>query len=298
LCGKLNSNLYKMLLQIFERAVSRIKDYAIESLNEQTITLTIYVLDTLYAFASNCDIFKDSALYSVLSSTILPCIIAKAYTLRNEDILNILFELTPLDSFPKAKVAKLLAGRLKQQTTIKRELQQAPDASSESLSKYMSVALSNELSTLIKSVNSKLDDNKLVTLKESDMISLYRHKNAFLEAQLQTANDSLGKLSELCNQVQQQNSVLSKLGERQELLNWCLQLDKEDLQLENYNLSVNNKQMQASINTFNYKIEKEAAKTYQMNKNLSIKSMEVESECVIFNSLMQFILQICSSIQN
>ncbi|KAG5684981.1 hypothetical protein PVAND_014184 [Polypedilum vanderplanki] len=273
---KLENTHCKILMQLVENMGSHIKSSTIENINEQTVTLTVYFISTLYALRKVSDLFTNS-LDEILTIVILPCVIAKSYAIQDEDVLNVLFDVTAKEKFPREKVAKLLASNRQkslQAFNCTKDHRQRHETST-SLSKYMNVQSYNEMTTLIEKINRKIENNKEGSLNASEIMSLYRHKNAYLQSHLDSANESLDRFADLCNKLQQQNSMQSKIGEKLELMNWCLQLDKEKAISENQVLRDTNRQLITSMASFESKIEKEFVKNSQAQKALALKTMEV-----------------------
>lgn len=273
----LDNTHFKSVLEYVEKIIKRLQELKADSIDEETIFLTIYFLDVLYAFCRDAAIFRDS-LDKILNLEILPCIVTKAFALKSEDIFTVLFQLMTMERFPNVKVAQLLSKshHWNRRTFTQKEYKQKLEPST-SIAKYMNGQLYNELSTLIEKVNRKIDGNEIEGLKTSDVISLYRQKNNYLQVHLNSANTSLEKFADLCNEVQQQNCVLTKLGEKFELSNWCLQLDKEKVLKENHKLENANHHFIASLTTFRAKIDKEIAQNVKIQKTITIKDMEIES---------------------
>jgi hypothetical protein len=131
---------------------------------------------------------------------------------------------------------------------------------------------------LINRINEKLDNNELDTLKNSEIIELFRHKNNYFNNHLNALNASLEKSVDLCQELQQQNSVFRKIVERQELTNWCNSMDNENLQKENQTLMDAQNRLKASVATFQNKITKENQAKAQAQKILKLKELENESK--------------------
>ena len=248
-----------------------------ENIDEDAILLLIYSLQTLNVLSQDSSLFKN-CLEKLLDLNIIPYIIAKAYMMKNEEVLIILFSLTSMEKFPNSKVAHLLSNNIfcYQDQKSYKEVKCRPE--SKTTSKYITRHLMVELDDLIKRINQKLDNNDSDGLKASDLISLYRQKNNYLQDHLTTVTNSLNEYSDLYNKVQQQNCILRRLGEKQEVVNWSLQLDKESVMKVNRKLESEVSQLGQSIATFRNKIDKESTQISQMSKQLTVKDMEVESK--------------------
>lgn len=291
---KLDNTHFKSALEYMENILSVFENFDVQHIDEDVILLLVYSLQTLYALSQDSSLFKE-CLDKILEMKILPCLIAKAYLMRNEEILQILFSLTSMEKFPNAQVASILSKTVftnEQAKNSHKEVRNRCETSN--TSKYITGHLLDELDELIKRINQKLDNDDEKGLKASDIISLYRQKNSYLQDHLTTVTESLHKYSDLYNEMQQQNSVLRKLGEKHEIGNWALQLDKERYLMENQKLEAKNSQLAASIAAFRTKIDKEITTTLQIQKQMTIKDMELESKLAIeyYNFYIFFIYHI------
>ncbi|CAG9803916.1 unnamed protein product [Chironomus riparius] len=110
----------------------------------------------------------------------------------------------------------------------------------------------------------------------SDVISLYRQKNNYLQDHMTTISDSLNTYADLYNKAQQQNCLLRRLGDKQEFVNWSMQLDIENAMKVNLKLESENSHLGHTIESFRNKVEKESSKTSQLSKQIAIKNKEIE----------------------
>lgn len=248
-------------------------------MEEDLVFLMVHLIETLSVLSSDFQPFNER-LTAILSLQYLPIIITNAYMSKDESILETLLNISSINNFPRKKVAHLLSISNKSflNESQSKESHRRHEVSSSSSSKYINRVMGQELNEMISKVNEKLDNNEMESLKSSDVISLYRHKNNYLNDHLNTLNASLDMYTNLCNELQHQNAVVRKLSEKQETTNWCYEIDKESLQRENNDLVESQKRLKASILTFQNKIAKEHQSKEKVQKVLKVKEMEYESE--------------------
>lgn len=277
---QLKSTHFKAALEYTDYILKAFENLNIKNIDEDMIRLFVYTLQTLNALSQDCKLFRD-CLEKVLRMSFLPCILAEAYLLKNEEILQTLFSLTSMEKFPNAQIASILAKTSRPKSreassSIDREVS-VRESGSVKVSKYVNSYLQQELNDLIQKINQKLD-NDTNGLKESDVIYLYRQKCNYLQDHLTAVTESLRKYADLYNEAQQQNVVLRKLGEKQEIINWSLQLDKENYMKENKNLETKNRLLGSSIDSFKNKIDKEISQNSLILKQIAVKDKEIESK--------------------
>ncbi|CAG9803646.1 unnamed protein product [Chironomus riparius] len=273
--SKLNKTHLKPAFEYMENILSIFDSMTTENINEDAILLLVYSLQTLNVLSKDSSLFRDF-LDKLFDQSIIPYVVAKAYMLKNEEILTILFSLTSMEKFPNTKVAQLLSKNVygnHDQVTYK-EVNNRPE--SKFSSKYITRHLLDDLDGLIKRINQKLDNNDYNGLKASDVISLYRQKNNYLQDHLTTISDSLNTYADLYNKAQQQNCILRRLGDKQEVVNWSMQLDIENAMKVNLKLESENLHLGHTIESFRNKVEKESSKTSQLSKQIAIKNKEIE----------------------
>lgn len=256
-------------------------NFKIQQVEEETIFLLVRLMETLSVLAEDSNLFKD-ALEKILAFNFLPCLIAKAYMSKDQDIISILFYLTRIENFPNKKVANLLSKSSSQwmySDTSFEDNKQRPETSS-GTSKYINRQLLMDLNELIARVNRKIDNNEIKSLRNSDVIELYRQKINYLTDNLNSVNETLDKYTEISRDLKHQNTGLLKLGEKQELINWCLELDNELLLRENHKLENACIQLKQSIGTFRNKIDKEIAENVRIKKSLSVTEFEIQSKLI------------------
>ncbi|XP_070506750.1 nuclease SbcCD subunit C-like [Chironomus tepperi] len=272
---KLESTYFKSVLEYMENILSVYDNMMTENIEDDTILLLTYSLQTLNVLSQDSNLFKD-LLDKLLDLNIVPYIIAKAYSLKNEEILMVLFSLTSMEKFPKSKVAELLSKNVYSNHDQVSYKEVKSRSESKFTSKYITRHLLDDLDGLIKRINQKLDNNDCNGLKASDVISLYRQKNNYLQDHLTTVSDSLNTYADLYNKAQQQNCILRRLGDKQEVVNWSLQLDMENITKVNHKLESENSRLERTITSLRNKIEKESTQVLQLSKQITIKNKEIE----------------------
>lgn len=269
------------VLHFIDRLMQPMPEIKICEMKEDFVFLVVHLIKTLSVLSSDYQLFNEQ-LNAMLSLQYLPIVITNAYMSKDKSILMTLFSISCIDNFPNEKVAHLLSVSNNSilTETQNKELNKRHEISSSSSSKYINRVMGQELNDLISKMNEKLDNNEMDSLKTSDVISLYRHKNNYFNDHLNALNASLEKYTDLCNELQHQNAVLRKISEQQETTNWCFEMDKELLRRENNDLVDSQKHLQASILAFQNKITKENQSKAQVQKVLKVKEMEYESEYI------------------
>lgn len=257
-----------------------------EHIDEDAILLLVYSIQAINALSIESNLFADF-LDKFMDLSIIPYVIAKAYMLKNEEILLILFNLTSMVKFPSSKVANLLSKNIYSNHDHVSSYKEVKSRSeSKFTSKYITRHLLDDLDQLITRINQKLDNNDTDGLNASDVISLYRQKNNYLQDHLTTVSDSLNTYADLYNKAQQQNCILRRLGDKQEAVNWSMQLDMENIMKVNRNLDAENTQLGRTIETFRSKVEKESTQIMTLSKQIALKKKEIESKFACCNFLL------------
>jgi hypothetical protein len=283
--NKLGNENFQKVMDYIEAMVKIFENIKLHDVNEELIFLMIYLIDTLGSLAENSNGFKN-VLDKVLAFEFLPHLISKAYNCKNSKIIYTLLSLTRIENFPNAKVANLLSRSNKwfENESSYKEYQKRCELNTKN-TKYINKFLLQELDELITKINKKIDNNELETLKKSDVIELYRQKNNYLTDHLNKVNASIDKYAEECRSLQQQNTELRKLGEKQEVTHWCLELDNEALLRENQNLEKEIFHMKGSIEALGRKSEKEIADNVKVRKLFKVQEAELKSEWFKFSKL-------------
>lgn len=252
--------------------------------DQDLIFLIVHLIKTLSLLSNSSNIFREK-LNEILSHEYAAILLARAFLTKDKEVLISLMTFGLIENYPSEKVAHLLSnsyqGTLLDESKS-REIQQKAQSSSNT-SKYINRIMGSELDTLINRINDKLDNNELDSLKNSEIISLFRHKNNYYNNHLNALNASLDKSVDLCQELQHQNSVFRKIVEKQELVNWCLEMDNENLQKENHTLVDAQSKLKSSISSFQNKITKENQAKAQAQKLLKLKELETESRLSLFS---------------
>lgn len=244
---------------------------------ENFIFLMVHTIKTLSMLSQESNIF-DEKLKEILSHEHIPIVLARAFLTKDKEILMNVINLGSIENYPVEKVAHILSKSNQVLITDDKKNQEKQREAYSSSSKYINRIMGQELNTLIHKINEKLDNNELESLRTSDMLSIYRHKNNYLNDHLNSLNASLEKFTDLSQDLRHQNSVFRKVAQQQELINWCLEMDKENLQKENKKYFDAQQRLKASVVTFQNKITKENQSKVHAQKVLKLKEIENESK--------------------
>lgn len=209
----------------------------------------------------------------------LPVLIAKAHLTRNEDILMILFKLATIENFPNKKVASILS----------RDGTRADDLSSCTLhkqfercdiqtrtTKFLNGTLGVEIEELIERISVKLDNNEIANIKTTDVVQLYRQKINILNHHLTSVTSNLDQSTKQIAELHQKLASFRDVTEKQEFVNWCLQLDIERQTVELQNSTSVNQALKTSLGNFQAKLDKEETKKHDAQKSLKLQIKEIE----------------------
>lgn len=267
------------IIEFIDSIIKNIKEMKIQEIDKETLHLTVQLIYSLSVLSENDQQFQER-LNEILTFENLPIFITKAYMIKSSTILTILFKITSIEKFPRENVAHLMSTSNQPllDETKKQEFDKIREVHSKCSTKYINRVMGEELNSLIAKINEKIDNNELDTLESVDMISIYRHKINYLNDHLNALNASLEKNTELCNELQHQNAVFRKVCEKQEMTNWCLEMDKSELKREYQELLKDQEGLKTSIITFKNKVMKENQAKMQALKVLNKKEVENESK--------------------
>lgn len=256
-----------------------LEEIKVDKIEGDQIFLTVHLIKTLSVLSSDFNL--SERLDRIFSLDYLPIVITKAYMSKDEETLTTLFSINSLEKFPSQKVAHMLStssnfffNELKNdENRVKYEVQPLTGTSA-----YINRQMGQELNDLIAKINEKLDNNE--SIDTLDTILLYRHKNNYHNEHLNDLNVSVQKFTNLCNKLQHQNAMVRKICEKQEIQNWCLQMDKEKLNRDKINLFEDQKRLKSSILTFQNRIAQENQAKVQVHKLLTAKEVQYDSELI------------------
>lgn len=274
--NKLSEVHLNKLGEIFDDLLQRFKRTNIQSLQDDEIYLFTYFVHALSSVAKTNMSFY-SKLNEVLKLDFLPLLIAKSLLSKNPEIIQIAFKLSAIDNFPNKKVANILA-----QSEIRGEKYPSTNSPSRQgvtmTNKYVSRKLSEDIEYLVQRMSEKLANNEINNANTTDILQLYRTKIDTLNDHLTSVTSSLDRSTTEVAELTQKIATFRKITEKQEFMNWCLQLDKERMVKEVEKEALVVTTLKDSIQTFQEKLSKETNSHHDVEKKLRAKIKEIEGE--------------------
>lgn len=278
-----------LIAEYFDHLIENFKLATIATLSDEEVFLFIYFVFSLSSVAKSNVNFLSKQL-EVLQLDFLPLLIARGYLSKKKEILEILFKLSSVQNFPNRKVALILsrcgtrAEGLNSKTPS--EMRQRRNTSSKSISGQ----LRQNVEVLIERINEKLDTGDVKNVTTTDMIQLYRNKIDFLNDHLMTVNESLDRSMTEIGELKQKIASFRSMTDKQEFINWCLQLNNERMMGEAKEMSRVTSSLKGSIDLFQTKLDKKEAAIHQTTKTLQLKFEEIKGE--LMRNFHQFQLNI------
>ncbi|CAO1326626.1 unnamed protein product [Diamesa serratosioi] len=257
------------------------KNQNLLKMSDDELFMYMVALNTLASFSSSSATLFYAKLDAIFKLPSIPFLIARAFNFGNagnEKMLNVIFQLTKVDEFPSQKVTKIISES--NIRNIDRNLSNLnnPVAAYQNShnSKKINVELEENLNDLINKLNETADKNNFANVRTSEVIELYRHKIILLNSNLTNVTSSLERAVAEVNELLMKETFASKISEKQELLNWGLQLDNERMEQEIKEIDHYSQSLKLSVATFQKKICKEEKARAQDLKNLTLKQLELQ----------------------
>lgn len=270
-----------MISTYFDKLLEHFKQFDFAKIEEEDLFLFIRFLSSL-ANVSTKVISYYRKLNEVLKLDFTPMLIAKGYLSKNAEIITILFELTKIENFPNQKVASMLAksgtraeGSSTQPSCKSFQHRDIQFKSAKLINKHFY----HDVNCLIERINGKLDNNEIESTKISDVIHLYRLKIIGLNDQLTSVTTSLERSTTEITELKQKIASFGELTEKQEFVNWSLQLTNERLSEELAPLEKVVQTLKDSLTTFQKRIDNSERALIECKKMLQIRTKELEGEC-------------------
>ena len=138
--------------------------------------------------------------------------------------------------------------------------------------------LEQKLDSLISVINGKLEKNEINSVLSSNIVDIYRHKVNLLNDRIDSLTNQIRKSAEVnltsAHEVQSYKIII----DRQEMMNFQLQISNETMSVENHNLLVATQALTKSASEFQNKIEKSEGKIITFQQKINGKEIEIKSK--------------------
>lgn len=144
--------------------------------------------------------------------------------------------------------------------------------------------LEQKLESLISTINDKLDKNEINSVLTSNAAELYRHKINLLNNRIDNLLTQIQLSADVNLASANDVHAFKMLSDRQEIVNFQLQIYNEKMSAENIDLIVATQALKKSASEFKNKIENRDGKITTLQEEIFRKKTEFKRELLFFES--------------